>query len=96
MRTPVCQFYGLFPALERIDLFHYLHRSRDSLVPRIGHELEAMRDNGELALISEQVIRVILAGAARGESPCDNDYSCFPVSEWLAQPGTAKNIEGDQ
>jgi ABC-type amino acid transport substrate-binding protein len=95
-RLGLTDVVGLSPALERIDLFHYLHRSHDSLIPRIGHELEIMRESGELALIREQVIRVIMAGAVRGESPCDSDYSCFPVSEWLAQPGTAKNAEGDQ
>lgn len=69
--------YPLSPALERFDLFHYLHKNQKSLIPQIQNILTTMRESGELARIREHVMNIVIARAAKGLKPCDHDYACF-------------------
>lgn len=68
------------PAIERFDVYHYLHRSKADLMPKIEAELERMRVNGELADIREKVIREILRRAEEGLDLCDGEFTCFESS----------------
>lgn len=68
-------------ALERFELYHYLHRSRSNLVPKIEAELARMYDNGELAVIREKVIREIMRRANEGLELCDGELECFAMPE---------------
>ncbi|PCI39425.1 MAG: hypothetical protein COB46_08915 [Rhodospirillaceae bacterium] len=71
------KIYPLSPALERFDLYHYIHTSHKALIPKITSVLKAMHENGELGRIREQVMQVVYDRAAQGNKPCDDDYACF-------------------
>ena len=67
------------PALERFDLYHYLHRSRTDLLPKIEAELTRMQQSGELAGIRERIVREIMRRAEEGLELCDGELECFPL-----------------
>lgn len=71
------------PALERFELYHYLHRSRTDLMPKIEAELARMSEGGELKNIREKVIREIMRRADEGLELCDGEFECFalPVTD---------------
>lgn len=73
----ISQVYPLSPALERFDLYHYIHASQKELIPKIRIVLRNMQKNGELARIREHVMQVVYERAAQGLGPCDDDYACF-------------------
>ena len=50
----------LRPAIERFDLFHYLHRDHEALAAKVSEVLERMRQSGELERIRARVIQVLL------------------------------------
>ncbi len=68
------------PVLERFELYHYLHRSRTDLMPRIEAELARMSESGELTDIREKVIREIMRRADEGLELCDGEFTCFELS----------------
>ena len=69
------------PALERFDLYHYLHRSRSDLIPKISAELARMQESGELVVIRDKVIVEIMRRAENGLALCDGELECFPLPE---------------
>ncbi len=68
------------PALERFELYHYLHNSKVDLVPRIEAELARMSDKGELAEIRDKVVREVMRRAENGLELCDSEFVCLTVS----------------
>lgn len=68
------------PALERFELYHYLHNNKSDLVPRIEAELERMRANGELVAIREEVVTEIMRRADEGLELCDGEFTCLELS----------------
>jgi polar amino acid transport system substrate-binding protein len=67
----------LKPAIMRFDLFHYLHRKHEKLVPRISAVFRDMAASGEMTRIRNHVIKVLLERARKGLPVCDTDYACF-------------------
>ncbi len=68
------------PALERFELYHYLHRSRSELAPTIEAELSRMHESGELKVIRDKVVREIMRRADEGLELCDGEFTCFELS----------------
>jgi len=66
----------LRPALQRFDLFHYLHRKHSSWAPRLEVTLTEMKASGRFTEIKSHVERVLLNIAAGKRSVCA-DYVCF-------------------
>ena len=73
----ISEVYPLSPALERFDLYHYIHVSQKDLIPKIKTVLKDMHKKGELGRIREQVMQTVYDRAAQGLEPCDDDYACF-------------------
>lgn len=67
------------PALERFELYHYLHSSRSELAPRIEAELSKMHENDELTTIREKVVREIMRRAEKGIELCDEQLTCLEL-----------------
>jgi polar amino acid transport system substrate-binding protein len=67
----------LTPPIAHFDLFHYLHKKNQHLVPKITAVLQEMAANGELTRIRDHAIQVILDRADKGLAICDTDYACF-------------------
>jgi len=67
------------PALERFELYHYLHRDNADLRLRIAAELSRMRDNGELTVIRDEVVQEIMRRAEEGLDLCDGELECFAL-----------------
>ncbi|MBT7266460.1 MAG: transporter substrate-binding domain-containing protein [Rhodospirillaceae bacterium] len=67
----------LVPAVQRYELFHYLHKSKVHLVPKISSVIKSMKQNGELDSIKKQVVTILLRLAESRRSICKDDYSCF-------------------
>ena len=73
----VANIQVLTPSIMRFDLFHYLHKKHEKLVPKISAVFEVMRQSGELTAIREHVIAVLMERGAKKLDVCDKDYSCF-------------------
>lgn len=67
----------LRPPLMRLDLFHYLHKKHESLVPILAAELSKMRREGRLVAIREHVMTVLIELARNRRAICAKDYQCF-------------------
>ena len=67
----------LKPAIQRFDLFHYIHKSQAALKPKLEAVFRDMKASGELKKIRDHVIGVLLKRAAAGLEICDEDYACF-------------------
>ncbi len=52
--------FPLKPAVQRSDLFHYLHKKHQRLVSKITKVLKKMEKSGELELLREQAIKILL------------------------------------
>ena len=67
----------LKPAIMRFELFHYLHKKHEDLVPKIAAVFNEMKASGEMTRIRDHVIKVLLDRALKGLPLCDGDYTCF-------------------
>lgn len=70
----------LEPPVARFDLYHYLHRSRTELAPKLEAIFRDMQASGELSAIRQAVIVELLRRAEQGLPICDEDYACFEAS----------------
>ncbi len=70
----------LDPPVARFDLYHYLHRSRAELAPKLEAVFRDMQAGGELSAIRQSVIAELRRRAEQGLPICDNDYACFEPS----------------
>lgn len=57
------------PPVERVPLFHYLHRSHAALAPELAKALRAMADDGAAAAILLDLDQAIAAAKARNSVP---------------------------
>ena len=71
----------LEPPLARFDLYHYIHRSRAELAPRLEKVLRDMQASGELFRLRQTVIAELMRRARNGLPICDDDYACFEPSD---------------
>jgi len=69
----------LDPPVARFDLYHYIHRSRAELAPKLERVLRDMQTSGELTNLRQTVIAELLRRAEQGLPVCD-DYACFETS----------------
>ena len=56
--------HELKPPHMRINLFHYLHRKHQDLVPRLSTVIREMEQKGELAAMRERATQILLESAA--------------------------------
>jgi ABC-type amino acid transport substrate-binding protein len=54
---------ALVPPLQRIDIYHYLHRRHAALVPRVDAEIAALQASGELARRRAELVEQVLRDA---------------------------------
>ena len=64
------------PPLARFPLYHYIHRSRAELAPKLEAEFKSMQETGELTAIRQRVIAELMRRAEQGLPLCV-DYFCF-------------------
>lgn len=69
--------FELKPAIMRFDLFHYIHKSRAHLKPRLETVFRDMAAAGQLAKTRAHVIDVLLRQASQNIAICDKDYKCL-------------------
>ena len=65
--------------LVRLDLFHYLHKRHEALVPRVSATLQAMSDAGELIAIRKHVMARQLDQAEKGAPFCNAEDGCMTL-----------------
>lgn len=51
------QIKKLEPALSKTELYHYLHKSKAHLIPRLTEVLRKMQQSGEISEIRERILR---------------------------------------
>jgi len=76
----------LRPSISRFDLFHYIHKKRENLKPKLEMIFRQMKASGALSRIRQHVITVLLARAGEGQGICDKDYKCFEQGLDLTVP----------
>ncbi len=59
------------PPLERFPVFHYIHRSRAELAPKLEVVFQSMQETGELTAIRQQVIAELMRWAEKGQPLCE-------------------------
>ncbi len=50
----------LSPSLDRILLYHYLHKNHKDLVPKVDRVIKTMKERGEVESLREKIISELL------------------------------------
>ena len=69
--------HELRPAIQRFDLFHYVHKSRAGLAPKLAAEFAEMHNSGQLKAIRDHVIAKLLDTPSAEKTACLKDYACI-------------------
>ena len=77
LRLRIAGIAPLEPAIERFELYHYIHRQRAELAPGLEAVFRDMEAAGELRAIRRRVVAELLRRARAGLPICDEDYACF-------------------
>jgi polar amino acid transport system substrate-binding protein len=67
----------LKPAIDRFELFHYVHSKHAALAPKLAAIFRAMKTAGQLTAVRSHVIAKLLTPSNTTDAPCVWDYDCL-------------------
>ncbi len=63
--------------LARFDLYHYIHKKNEYLIPDLQRIFTEYEKDGTLAKIRKGVLEISFMRAREGLGPCYEDYKCY-------------------